>query len=285
MDDRGRVLHKRSRPTPSSEGAEAVVTAIAEACRSVLDETGTRDELSLGLCCPGPIDAKNGIALSVPTICGFVNFPLREAVRNEVGLHVEVENDGPCAALGEWKFGAGKGIDNFVYVTISTGIGGGIISDGQLLRGCQGLAGHIGHLPIKPVGGEVCFCGQIGCWEAEVSGSALQAIARKSGLGSIEAAFERASKQDANAIEFFNSASGVISIGLVALIHLLNPERIVIGGGVSNTLDVLGPMLQERVSRRVLKPFRDVSIVRASLGDNSGLIGAARLALHPDFRN
>ena len=170
-------------------------------------------------------------------------------------------------------------------MTISTGIGGGIVSDGRLIRGRQGLSGHVGHFPVKPVGGAVCSCGQAGCWEAEASGPALQAIARKSGLGSIEAAFERASRQDANAIEFFGSVSEAISIGLVALVHLLNPERIVIGGGVSNAFDVLGPMLQERVSRRVLEPFRDVSLVRASLGDNSGLTGAACLALNPDFRN
>ena len=111
VDDSGRVLYKVSRPTPSSESADAVVAAIADACRSVLDETGTRSELALGLCCPGPVDARNGIALSVPTIRGFVDFPLRDAVEDEVGLHVEVENDGSCAALGEWMFGAGKGLE------------------------------------------------------------------------------------------------------------------------------------------------------------------------------
>lgn len=285
VDESGRILHKVSRATPATEGAEVVVAAIAEACRGVMEKAGSGKDLTLGLCSPGPIDTEHGIALATPTIRGFVDFPLRDAVEDALGLPVAIENDGPCAALGEWTFGAGRGLNDFVYVTISTGIGGGIVSGGRLIRGRLGIAGHIGHLPLKPVGGAICSCGQPGCWEAEASGTALQAKARKAGFDSLEAAYDRARAGGADAIAFFDAAAEDIKIGLVTLIHLLSPERIVLGGGVSNTFDVLSPMLREKITQRVLPPFRDVALVRSELGDDSGLIGAGMLALKPELQN
>lgn len=284
VDGEGRIAHRISRPTPATEGADAVVAAIAAACRAVLDESGAGGDLPVGLCSPGPIDAARGIALATPTIRGFTDYPLRDAVAEALGLEVTVENDGPCAALGEWIFGAGQGARDFVYLTISTGIGGGLVSEGRLLRGRLGLAGHVGHLPVRPRDGAVCFCGQRGCWEAEASGSALQARARAAGLGSLEAAFEQAQAGRRDALAYFETAADDIAFGLVTLIHLLSPERIVIGGGVANTFEVLAPMLRDRVAARVLPPFRDVAILRSPLGDDPGLLGAAQLALHPEFR-
>lgn len=284
VDASGQILHRQSLATPANEGADAVVAAIASACRAVIAASGITDRLPVGLCAPGPLDAKRGIALATPTIRGFTNFPLRQAMENVLGLDVTIENDGPCAALGEWCFGAGKGAEDFVYVTISTGIGGGIVSGGRLLRGRLGLAGHVGHLPVRPADGGICFCGQPGCWEAEASGSALQRKAQDSGFVSLEDAFARARSGEAVALSFAGAAAGDIAIGLVAIIHLLSPERIVIGGGVSNAFDLFGATLRERVRSRVLPPFRDVAILRSTLGDDSGLLGAAQLALVPDLR-
>jgi glucokinase len=278
----GRVMHRQSLATPADQGAEAVVAAIASACRAVIVECGIIPGLKLGLCAPGPIDAKRGLALATPTIRGFTNFPLRQAVEDALGLSVTIENDGPCAALGEWRCGAGQGADNFVYVTISTGIGGGIVSEGRLLRGRLGLAGHIGHIPIKPDGGAICFCGQPGCWEAEASGSALQTKARAAGFADLGDALSRAAAGEERGLAFADSAAGDIALGLAAVIHVLSPERIVIGGGVGNALPVLGPMLRRYVDQRVLPPFRGVGILPAALGDDSGLAGAAQLVLRPE---
>ena len=281
VDRKGRVMCRQSLPTPADEGAEAVVAAIARACFAVLSEDAVTRDLKIGLCAPGPLDAKRGIALATPTIRGFTGFPLRQAVKDAVGLEVTIENDGPCAALGEWTCGAGRGTSDFVYVTISTGIGGGIVSGGRLLRGRLGLAGHIGHIPIKPAGGAICFCGQPGCWEAEASGSALQRKARSVGFSSLENAIDGASRDEASAVAFAEAAADDIALGLVAVIHVLSPQRVVIGGGVANAFDVLAPLIKSRVDARLMLPFRGVEIERSMLGDDAGLIGAAQLVLQP----
>lgn len=282
VDIHGRVMHRQSLRTPADEGAEAVVAAIASACRAVMKEAGHPPGLSLGLCAPGPLDAKRGIALATPTIRGFTNFPLRQAVSDALGLPVVIENDGPCAALGEWLCGAGRGVENFVYVTISTGIGGGIVSEGKLLRGRLGLAGHIGHIPIRPDGGAICFCGQTGCWEAEASGTALTRKARAAGFADLADAFARAAAGEARAEAFATAAAADIALGLAGVIHVLSPERVVIGGGVANAFGLLGPMILAHVEARVIAPFRGVEIVPSALGDDPGLAGAAQLVLRPE---
>lgn len=281
VDAEGRVMHRQSSRTPADEGAEGVVAAIASACRAVMKEAGHPPGLSLGLCAPGPLDAKRGIALSTPTIRGFTNFPLRQAVSDALGLPVVIENDGPCAALGEWLCGAGRGVENFVYVTISTGIGGGIVSEGKLLRGRLGLAGHIGHIPVNPGGGNICFCGQPGCWEAEASGTALHKKAAAAGFADLAEAFAQASAGDARAIAFADAAAASIALGLAGVIHVLSPERVVIGGGVANALPLLKPMILAHLEARLMPPFRGIEIVQAALGDDPGLVGAAQLILRP----
>lgn len=275
----GRVMHRQSARTPAEEGADAVLAAVATACRAVLAKCGEIAGLKLGLCAPGPLDPKRGIALATPTIRGFTDYPLRRKLEEELGLVTEIENDGPCAALGEWTCGTGKGVDDFVYVTVSTGIGGGIVSGGRLLRGRLGLAGHVGHIVIKAEGGAICFCGQPGCWEAESSGSALQKKAIAAGYDGLADVFARAEAGETAAAAFTASAADGLALGLVSLIHVLNPEMVVIGGGVANAFALLDPLLRARVDARVLPPFRGVPILRAALGDDSGLIGAAQLVL------
>jgi glucokinase len=279
----GRILHRDTRPTPAQESGAAVVATIAASCRAVLAAGGAPEGLTLGLCAPGPLDARQGMALATPTIRGFTDFPLRAAVETALGLPATIENDGPCAALGEWHFGAGQGARDFVYITISTGIGGGIVAEGGLLRGRRGMAGHVGHIPVRP-GGAICFCGQPGCFEAEASGSALQAKARAAGFASLETVFDAARSCQPRACEFIAAAADDLALGLVAVIHLLSPERVVLGGGVSQAFDLLAPLLRDRVAARVLPPFRGVEIVQARLGDDSGLMGAALLAFRPDLR-
>lgn len=283
VDGAGQVMHRQSLPTPAQEGADAVVAAIVSACRAVMAASGIREGLRLGLCAPGPLDAKRGIALATPTIRGFTNFPLRQALADALGLPVTIENDGPCAALGEWLCGAGRGATDFVYVTLSTGIGGGIVSEGRLLRGRLGLAGHVGHIPIRADGGAICFCGQRGCWEAEASGSALAARARALGFGSLGEGFDKARAGEAQALAFASAAAADIALGLAAVVHVLNPERVVLGGGVAQAFDVLEPMIRAVLDARLLPPFRGVPILKAALGDDPGLIGAAQLVLRPEF--
>ena len=279
----GTILHREVRETPAQRGADAVVATVKEACEAVLTETGAPRSLPLGLCAPGPLDPRAGVALGTPTIEGFKDFPLRQAVSDALGLEVTIDNDGPAAALGEWKFGAGRGCSDFVFITVSTGIGGGIVADGKLFRGSAGLAGHIGHLPVKP-DGEMCFCGQRGHWEAEASGTALQRRARASGFGSLQQAFELGRSSDERGIAFSEEVADELAVGIVAIVHLLNPERIVIGGGVSNAFDVFAGPLRRKLSSLLLPPFRGLEILHAEQGDDAGLLGAAALALDPALR-
>lgn len=283
VDGQGKVMHRHALPTPAQEGAEAVVAAIVQACRVVMAQGGTGEGLRLGLCAPGPLDARRGIALATPTIRGFTNFPLRDALSHALAMPVTIENDGPCAALGEWLCGAGQGASDFLYVTLSTGIGGGIVSEGRLLRGRLGLAGHVGHIPIRAEGGATCFCGQPGCWEAEASGSALAARARAGGFAGLEDAFAQARAGNAAALAFTRQAAADIALGLAGVIHVLSPERVVLGGGVVQAFDLLEPMIRAQVDQRVLPPFRGLPILRSALGDDPGLVGAAQLVLRPEY--
>ncbi len=128
----------------------------------------------MGVSSPGPLDTEQGIAIGLPTIKDFDNVPLRALLQNQLPHRVFLENDGIAAAIGEWKFGAGQGFLSLVYVTVSTGIGGGVIVDGHVMRGRKGMAGHIGHMAIMP-NGLRCNCGSIGCWEAYAAGPAFTA--------------------------------------------------------------------------------------------------------------
>lgn len=283
VERQGRVLHREVRATPAAEGADAVVTVVAEACNAVLSAAGYPGGLTLGLCSAGPLDPKRGIAVGTPTIRGFNGYPLREAVSRKLGLSVVIENDAPAAALGEGAFGAARGVQDFVYITISTGIGGGIVTGGRLLRGRTGLAGHVGHLPTHP-GGATCACGQQGHWEAEASGSALQRKSRAAGFDGLESVIASAREGDATALGLVGTAADDLARGLVAIIHMTDPERIVVGGGVSAAFDLLAPKLTERLERLLLPAFRGVDLRKAALGDDSGLLGAALLALSPELR-
>lgn len=245
----------------------------------------------VGVCSPGPLDAAAGVVLGIPTLPGWVDIPLVDWLSHALGLAVRLENDGVGAALGEWRFGAGQGLSDFVYVTVSTGIGGGVIADGRVLRGRRQMAGHIGHMTTAPLG-EVCLCGNRGCWEAQASGTALGARARQQAAsrpGSALAAhgpaldarhvFDAARTGDALALELVAFEATELGLGIVNLLHLYSPQAVVLGGGVSSGFDLLQPGIAAQVARRALPPFRDVPVLPAALGPNAGLVGAASLVL------
>lgn len=242
----------------------------------------------VGLASPGPLDTEKGVALSIPTLAGFDNIPLADLLQQKLDLPLQLENDCIAAALGEWRFGAGKGYNNFVYVTVSTGIGGGVVADGKLLRGRKGMAGHIGHMSIVQ-NGIRCACGNLGCWEAYGSGTALAQRAKDCaplsktslGLGGAtidgHAVFTAAARGDALARQLVAEEAKILGTGIVSLLHLYSPELIIMGGGMANNFDVLHPAITAHISTYAMPAFRDVMVTRAALGENSGLIGAAAL--------
>lgn len=278
VDGGGAIIARAAEPTAADAGPAVVIGQIAALAAMVGQGVDRARIAGAGVSSPGPLDTVRGIALTIPTIKGFVDFPLRDALAQALKMPVVLENDGIAAAIGEWQRGAGKGFANVVYVTVSTGIGGGIIADNRVLRGRQGMAGHVGHMSFIQ-GGEMCSCGNRGCFEAYASGPAFTRRAQKAGLGEDAAAvFSAALAGDALAQRLVKQEAEMLGQGFASLMHLYSPDIVVMGGGLSNQFDALHAGIIAAVNIHAMPAFRDTPVVRAALGSNSGLIGAASLA-------
>lgn len=235
-----------------------------------------RDLVAVGVAAPGPLDHRTGVVHEAPNLSGFRDVPLAADLRRLLGVPVFVDRDTVVAAIAESLSGAARGASDFVYVTISTGIGGAIVIEGKLVRGVAGTAGEIGHWPVD-LDGPRCGCGAAGCIESVASGSA---IARAFGAESAGATFTAARGGDERARAVLDRAARALGDLAVGTVNLLNPALIVVGGGVAENEPefVLGAM-REAVGRRAFAvPARAVRIVPAALGDDVGLVGALLVA-------
>lgn len=290
--DGAQVLARASEPTDVAGGPSAVLGQVERLMERVLPRPEWPGLRGLGVSSPGPLDTDTGTVLNIPTLPGWDGLPLRDLLAERTGLPVVLENDGIAAAHGEWRHGAGQGLRHLVYVTVSTGVGGGVVVDGRLLRGRRGLAGHVGHLPLDP-GGPACSCGAPGCLEALASGNALGRAARARAARHPESRLaalapldqltarhvvEAARQGDPVALQLLADEARHLGLGFTGLIHLFSPEAVIMGGGVSEAFDLLEAGIHATVRARAMAAFRDVPVVRAALGGNSGLIGAAALA-------
>ncbi len=246
---------------------------------------------AIGIAAAGAVDPYQGVVISAPNITGWINVPLRDHVMNCFQVPVFLGNDANLAAIGEWKYGAGKGYHHLIYLTISTGIGGGIIIDDRLLLGQQGLAGEMGHITVLP-DGPLCGCGKKGHFEALSSGTAIahwtQSQLEKgvpsilSGEKLITSRIVAAAAQNGDrlAIDAFERAGYYLGMVLADFLHLFNPQIVIFGGGVSQSGELLFTPAQKALQAFVLHPqyLENFSMARASLGDEAGLIGALVLA-------
>jgi glucokinase len=262
-------------PTEAAKGQAQVIANIKKAIR-MLKESRKTSIRAIGIGAPGPILFDKGIVVEAPNLPGWHHVNLKKILEKEFKVPVFVDNDANCAALAEAKFGAGKNVQNFIYVTVSTGIGGGIIIDRKLYHGIQGSAGEFGHMKIIPEGGPLCGCGRTGCLEALASGSAMK---RESGIDAL--ALELAARQgDPKAQAVIRQAAHYLAIGVGNLINIFNPQLVIIGGGVSNMRELLIDPVREEIKQHALKlPVRHVKVVRAKLGTKAGVLGAAALCL------
>lgn len=247
--------------------------------------------LAIGVAVPGPINPKTGIIVSAPNIPGWVNFPIRNILEAHFNVPIFVGNDANMAVLGEWSFGAGKGYHNVLYMTISTGIGGGAILDDRLLLGKDGLASELGHITILP-NGPICGCGQRGHLEALASGTAIARYVveqltkgRSSSLGTTPIPTAKdvgvaAKNGDPLALEALTRAGNYIGQALADYLHIYNPSIVIIGGGVSHTGPLIIEPIRTSLTRHVMSPeyINDLVISRALLGDDAGLLGTLALA-------
>jgi glucokinase len=263
--------------TKADANGDVVTDQIAELVSNLRKDMASENILGVGVSSPGPLDTTTGYALGLPTIAGFDNFPLRDVLTRKLGMDVRLENDGIAAAIGEWQLGAGKGCAHVVYVTVSTGVGGGVIVDNHVLRGRRGIGGHVGHMSIVP-NGEICGCGNAGCLEAYASATNFTRRANKAGIiGDAAAVFVAAKAGNRLARELVQQQALYLAQGFVSMMHLYSPDVLIMGGGMSQQFDVLQGPINDYVQRYAMPAFRDARIVRAALGVDSGLIGASRL--------
>lgn len=267
----GRLIASVKTRTHTLPTAQAMVDwAAAE-----IDRRRGREKVrSITIAAPGPIDLKRGVLVNPPNL-PWKNVPLVAMMnRASGGAKVQLANDADMAGLGEFHHGAGRGTRNMVYITWSTGVGGGLIIDGRLHRGAHGTAGEIGHTIIDP-NGPLDRCGQRGCLEAFVSGTALQ---RETGRSAAEV-FASAARGDRHARAVVDKAARYMGIALISLTNALDPEMFVIGGGVSRSWALVQPtMLATLRSSPFIKPARRPRLRRARLGDRAGQVGAVEWA-------
>jgi glucokinase len=242
---------------------------------------------------PGPLNATTGTVLDAPNLTGWKNVPVKAMLEDALGVPVRVVNDANAAALGEFYFGAGRGYTNLVYLTISTGIGGGVVVDGRLLEGASGTAGEIGHMTIDRHG-PVCRCGNLGCLEAIASGTAIARRFQEGLAAGQQSAVTEwldgraptagdvargAAMGDPLALAIFTDAAEAIGLGVVNCVHIFNPDVIALGGGVSRAGSLLFDPIRKIVECYAMAvPRADVRVVPAELGDDVGLVGAAAVA-------
>jgi glucokinase len=287
----------RSIATQSDIGAEGVVDRIISIIEGVMQDTiketgaSKKDFLGIGMGAPGPLDREKGIVVVAPNL-GWRNFPLRERVTSRLKLPVSIDNDANCATVGEWWLGAARGGVNVVGITIGTGIGGGLILDGKLYHGSSDVAGEIGHTTID-VNGRYCKCGNYGCLEAYASGPAIATRAREALIRedtasmlpamvdgqldkiTAEIVYDAAKKGDGLANEIVRDTARYLGAGIATLLNVVNPDVVVIAGGVTRAGEALFAPLRTEVRRRAFSPAVEACrIVPAELPGTAGVVGA-----------
>jgi glucokinase len=229
---------------------------------------------SITIAAPGPIDIKRGVLVNPPNLPGWRNVPLAAMLRAATGAHAHVANDADMAGLGEFHRGAGRGTRNMVYITWSTGVGGGLIIDGKLHRGAHGTAGEVGHMIID-ANGPLDQCGQHGCLEVFCGGANL---ARETGHPAAEL-FAAAARGDKDASLVVERAARYMGKALISLTNVVDPEMFVMGGGVTRSWGLVQPLLLETLrSSPFIRPARRPVLRRAKLGDRAGQVGAVEWA-------
>jgi glucokinase len=297
----GEILHEAQAPTPAAAGSSAVIDCMARLVATVQQATGLRG-VACGIGVPGLVDRESGVVRFLPNLPGhWRGVPLGEELSRRIGCPVRMVNDVRAATLGELRFGFGRQSApdrplSMAFVSIGTGVGGGLVIDGRLRLGPLGSAGELGHQTIDP-SGPLCGCGNRGCLEALASGPALTAAAlRLMLIGSAPVLHERtrgnpaeisvaliglaATAGDAGCREVIATAARSLAIGIANVVTIVHPDLVVLGGGVSELGEQLLRPIREQVPQRVrMFPANDIQIVRSQSGSKAGLLGAVAVAL------
>jgi glucokinase len=291
VNSSGEILYRIKRATPSDKGVSGIVQAItdlANECRQ--SSTSPKSVFAIAAAVPGTVNVEKGIIRKSPNIPALDNFPLTKILETKLNLKCFLENDANAAAIGECWLGASKKLQSSIYITLGTGVGGGIIIDGKVLRGIDGTAAEIGHICVEPFGAP-CGCGSRGCLEQYCSATAVvrltgeiapeypkSVLIKNKSLTAFDT-YNAGKTGDALALEVFRRQGFYLGIGLAGLINVLNPEAIVIGGGAAAGWDLFVPEMVKQIRLRSYRePAERARIIRAEWGDDAGILGAARIA-------
>ena len=284
LDISCRIKHKFSLSTSLYTTKESLIEAIVESVYSILAKNSVpiKNIKGLGLGLPGPIDHEKGMVHFFPNIPGWKEVNLRAILEKRLKIPVFVDNDANVMAFAEYKLGAARGAKNAVCLTLGTGVGAGLILDGRLFRGSSYAAGEIGHMPLNSTGPE-CNCGGIACLETYVGNRRISLYANK--LFKKEISLEDVSalayKGDKKAVAVWDHVGLCLGLALVQVVNLLNPDCIVIGGGVANAGSILFDRVKETIfTRAMLVQARTVNVRKAELGNDAGMIGAGLIVLN-----
>jgi glucokinase len=291
----GELLAERREPSEAREGPDAMIGRATRMAREAVDEAGMDlgDVTAIGIGCGGPLDPRRGIVHNALNNPGWVDVPLVARIEAELGRPAFLDNDANAAALGEHRFGAGRGVDDLVYLTISTGVGGGLVLGGRLYQGDNGNAGELGHIAVQVLGGRPCHCGSIGCLEAYCSGTNiaarfLEAVAADGGASVLRGRGEVTARDvvdaaragEALARRVWDETTMLLGGGIVSIVHAFNPRLVILGGGVTLAGDLLFDPVRRIVTERAMPWLAEgMQIVPAQLGDRVGVLGAVAVAL------
>jgi len=292
----GNILKRMKISSQADEGIDKVIDNLAGFIRDISEGENV---YHIGMGIPGIIDSKYGIITQAPHILNVDDYPLRAVLNDKLGsdIHIVIENVANSAAVGEWWTGAAKDVNSMIMLTMGTGVGGGIVLDGKLWTGADGMAGEIGHMTIYPDGAK-CNCGNYGCLESYASATAIRRMVRE-GLedkslnttlrestknANVEdipkIVMKAASAGDGFSLRIWEEVGKALGIGIASLINLLNIEMVVIGGGVSNAWDLFIDTTYKEARRRAFRdPMKRAKIERSLLRDDAGILGSAHLAL------
>ncbi len=292
VTDAGEILTLLKKSTRCKEGREEMMKFLVSFARETIEESQLPTEkiCGMGIGFPGPLNAESGIIFNPPNLTGWDNVPLKDILEEELKMPVSVENDANCAALGEWWKGAGTGTNSMVCITLGTGVGGGIILDGKVWHGASCIAGEIGHTTVIR-NGIKCTCGNEGCLEAYASSRGIIervniALSEKRDKEKFQP-IEKLKQLDQLVMQgneiilnVIKETGVIVGIAVANLANLLNPEMVVLFGGVTNLGENLITPLREEVKKRAFKKATEsLRIEVAKLGDNSGILGAAKSIL------
>ena len=294
VDSEGRMVRSAKNPTNADQGPDQVMENIALHARDLMASMGQPIK-AVGMGCPGPLSSKLGVVFETPNLPGWNNYPVQRVLQEKLQLPVTLSNDANAAAYGEWWVGAGRDVKTMILFTLGTGVGGGLVLDGELYTGPDDTAGELGHIIIN-FDGPLCGCGNKGCIEAYASATAIRRDVKQALASGVKTAIEipdgaeddfgtrivydAAMKGDPFAVELFDRVGYYLGIAAATVINTFNPEMIAYGGALSNAGELIFKTLKKTaMTNSFERPAQHCQIVHATLGNDAGIIGAAGLAM------